>query len=537
MVTEISCAQDYPQYRAVGSPFVPLDSWAYPALEYLAALGYVQTALTGLKPWTRAECARLTDEAEELLRKAILGDRPPNELAAQFHAALTREFAFELEALGGGGTRSAHLESVYARVMSISGPALTDGFHFGQTIGYDFGRPFRRGTNLLGGASGRATAGPLAFYLRAEFQDAPAAPTRSEAELNLIVMRDLVPRHAVRPFSSINRVVWLDTYASMNFRNLQFSVGKQSLSWGVGEGGSLLLSNNAEPIYMARLTRVVPQLSPGFLRRLGPLRWEFFLGRLVGHAFVPRPYIYGQKVSFKPSPYFEVGYGRSTMIGGRGGSPFTTRNFFKSFFGISSGEGRPGNSMNALDVVARIPLHGNSLLLYAELYQDDEPIYFYRAGRGVLRPGGYIPQLPGLPRLDFRFEAASSESWSERRHQGNLNYWHLQYRDGYTNRGNLLGNTVGRMGRTLQFWTTCRFSPAQSLQFSFKQSRISAAFVPRGGTWYDYSLRHEWRRPSGFYARSFLQFERVQRFPLLFQGHTANVTASVELGFMPQAKN
>jgi hypothetical protein len=225
------------------------------------------------------------------------------------------------------------------------------------------------------------------------------------------------------------------------------------------------------------------------------------------------------------------------MIGGRGGSPFTTKNFFKTFFGISSGEGRPGNSMNALDVVARIPFRGNSILLYAELYQDDSPIYFGRSGRGVYRPGFYLAQLPGLTHLDFRFEAASSESPSAPNHRGNLNYWHFQYRDGYTNRGNLLGHTVGRQGRTLQFWTTYRFSPTHSLQFSFKSSRVSADFVPGGGNWHDYSLRHEWRAQSGFYAKSFLQFERIQRFPILFNGSTGNVTASVELGFLMPRNN
>lgn len=50
----------------IGSPYVPLNSWAYPALERLAALGYVQAAFLGMRPWTRLECARLLDEAARL---------------------------------------------------------------------------------------------------------------------------------------------------------------------------------------------------------------------------------------------------------------------------------------------------------------------------------------------------------------------------------------------------------------------------------------------------------------------------------------
>src|SRR5262249_40005191 len=48
----------------VGSPFVPLDSWVYPALDRLAALGYIKTQFLGLRPWTRAECLRQIEEAE-----------------------------------------------------------------------------------------------------------------------------------------------------------------------------------------------------------------------------------------------------------------------------------------------------------------------------------------------------------------------------------------------------------------------------------------------------------------------------------------
>src|SRR6185503_4657004 len=48
----------------MGSPYVPLDSWIYPALERLSALGYIKTGYLGIRPWTRMECSRLLEEAE-----------------------------------------------------------------------------------------------------------------------------------------------------------------------------------------------------------------------------------------------------------------------------------------------------------------------------------------------------------------------------------------------------------------------------------------------------------------------------------------
>src|SRR6266568_9440772 len=51
--------------RNMGSPYVPMDSWVYPAFDRLAALGYVNSGIFGMRPWTRLECLRLLNEASE----------------------------------------------------------------------------------------------------------------------------------------------------------------------------------------------------------------------------------------------------------------------------------------------------------------------------------------------------------------------------------------------------------------------------------------------------------------------------------------
>src|SRR5712691_5666592 len=148
-----------------GSSYVPLDSWVYPAFEQLMALGYVESGLVGMKPWSRLECARLTDEAGGAIQQALSDGRPLEDLAVSLQQTLDGEFASELSSEAGSfGPARVELESVYSRLTSISGPPLTDGFHFGQTISYDFGRPFRRGTNEITGSAVRAEAGPLSFY-------------------------------------------------------------------------------------------------------------------------------------------------------------------------------------------------------------------------------------------------------------------------------------------------------------------------------------------------------------------------------------
>src|ERR1700761_8828286 len=75
----------------MASTYVPLDSWVYPAFDRLAALGYVQTDFVALRPWTRMECARLVEEAED--RAA---DGYSDNDAAVLYKDLLAEFAPEM---------------------------------------------------------------------------------------------------------------------------------------------------------------------------------------------------------------------------------------------------------------------------------------------------------------------------------------------------------------------------------------------------------------------------------------------------------
>jgi membrane-associated phospholipid phosphatase len=520
-------------WNSLGSSFAPLDSWVYPAFDRLAALGYLQTAFLGMRPWTRIACARLTDEATEVFRQ---NEAVPEEIAA-LHARLQQEFSYELKVLDGKRNLTANLETVYARTVSISGAPLTDSYHFGQTISYDFGRPFRRGTNGQIGGAFRAAAGPVALYIRAEFQHAPSAPVLSDAVRQVIALRDFVPLPPALASNTVNRPRLLDAYLTLNLNNWQISIGKQSLSWAPGPGGSLLWSDNSEPIKMVRLSNPEPLRMPGFLRLLGPAKFDQFFGRLEGHSFIPRPFIYAQKVSFKPFPFLELGYGRTSTIGGKGGDALTAGNFVASFFGHSSKRigSVPGDGHAAMDWTFYVPKVRNYIVFYGEVYADDDFIPWQNPATNPFRPGIYIPRIPGIPKLDFHLEAVSTESPGfNLGNQGNLNYWNAKYHDGYTNNGNVIGNTVGRMGRSIQFWFTYWASPRDTFQFTFKHSSVSADFIPGGGAWQDYGLRNETYLRSGLYLKSELQYEHISRFPILSGNPQQNLTAIVELGFSPE---
>jgi hypothetical protein len=546
-VARTTMAQDYPKYAPAGSTFVPLDSWVYGALDRLTALGWVTTSLEGMKPWTRTECARLTQEAAEAMHESSLQGGDASEVAVRLQKMLEREFAMEMETISGGSNRSFRLESVYARALSISGAPLTDGYHFGQTVAYDFGRPFERGFNAITGGAVRATYGPFAFYVRAEYQHAPSAPALSLPVRELIAQMDatpltVVPVQPAVPISAINRVHLLDAYVSFNLDNWQVSFGKQSLSWSVGGDRGMLFSENADPFPMLRLTRVLPARLPGIFSYAGPFRVEAFIGRLEGGFLNTHRWLYGHKFSFKVGPHVELGYGRTAILGGSsstGAEPFTFPNFVLSFFGLHGGNGViPGSEQDSFDVVVRLPKLHDGAELYADLFAHDLAIYWMLPPRGSYRVGFHVDQLPVLHRLDFRVEADSTVSGPGfgQTTTGPINYTDLEYRDGYTNSGFLMGNTIGREGLTYQFWSGYHFSERNALELSFKHSLVDPAVIPGGASWVDYDLRHTISFDSGIYVKSRLQFEHIYRYPVLFPGTANNVTAAIEIGFSPVKK-
>lgn len=516
-----------------GSTYVPLDSWVYPAFDRLAALGYVYEGYEDTRPWSREQCARLLLEVDKRIADSSAALHPD---VAALVQDLHHEFARE-EKTFTGPNNSLDIESVYSRVLSASGTVLNDGYHFGQTIAYDYGRPFREGTNAISGGSASATYGSLFFYVSGEYQHSPSAPALSLPVREFIAERDKVPLPPAVPFSTINRFELLNAYAGINFHGWQFTFGNQSLSWGPGVGGSLLLSDNAAPFPMLRIAPEHPTIIPGLSKLFGPFSVEQFYGRLSGHTGSNQPWIYGQKISLKPFHSLEFAYSRTTMIGGEL-IPLTSRQFFLSLFGrVDSAQNSvPGDSRTAVDWTWRVPGLRDRVTFYGELEDDDDLIPLQNPSKNVIRPGLYFPRLPFLPKWDLHFEYASSTSPGRAAFQnhGNLNYWNLQYPDGYTNDGDLLANTVGREGVTLQAWIRYWASPRHTLDFSWKQSVVLADFVPGGGKWQDYQVSYSVTKRSGLYFKGFLQLEHIFSYPLLFPGSKNNVVASIELGFLPQ---
>ncbi len=141
----------------MGSSYVAVDSWVYPAFDRLMASGYISDRTGSIRPWSRLECARILSEVHQYLAEAA---ESPDAHMMSLVRDLDAEFAPETQLRDGATPNvNAELESVYSRYTGIGGPPLRDSFHFTQTISDDFGRPNGRGPNNVTGFSTHAAAG------------------------------------------------------------------------------------------------------------------------------------------------------------------------------------------------------------------------------------------------------------------------------------------------------------------------------------------------------------------------------------------
>lgn len=529
---------------AMASPYVPIESWVYAAFDRLDVERYMDSALFSQRPWTRLECARLLDEAEEQTQ-----DEPPSPEIATVLRALRQEFTPELRRLDGERNMEFQIESIDQRITSIAGKPLTDGYHFAETLVDDQGRPFAEGENLYTGISVRATAGRFAGYFHGELQRVPVAPIVPNAQAQQqIALADFTPQAQDGPASGFLRGRALEAYLSFMFSGNQVSFGRQSLWWGPARSGSTLFSNNAEPITMLRYDRVRPFELPGFLHALGPIRVQFMIGRLSGAQYVQadsmafgtpgvalpdQPFLHGEKISFKFTPNFEFSVSRTVIFAGEG-APATIHSFLRSMFSTSTGAeaSDPGDRRIAVDGRYRIPGLRNCLTGYFDGFSDDQPFPLAYPTESAWISGFALRCIPRAPRFTFRAEGLLAP------HRNpafpGFFYFNVHYLSGYTNNRQLIGSWIGREGDGEQLWATWQLSPRSSIELNGRDVKSSRDFLS-GGSVRDLGISADLALGADWQLRLQEQAE-WWRFPLLVSQTQHDNTFTLQLSYRPAAR-
>jgi hypothetical protein len=557
-----------------------VDNWIYPAMFRLYGLGLLNHVFLGMRPWTRSSINRMLEDVAARLEDANPG--PQTDQAQELYEALAHELRFDMSGPCLAHKGNSRVESVYTVARAISGTPLHNSFHLGSTIINDYGRPYENGFNNYTGASAYASAGRFTIYVRGEFQYAPSATGYSSSlaqELALIdgteytdpvthqfvyYPQDTIP---MGPIKSTIRGRFLEAYVSAHVLNHEISFGKQDDWMGPALGAGFAYSNNAENIYAFHINRVEPLRIPGLSIITGPFRYEFLIGELQGHTYIPNPayppppgaglqpnvitpgnpWVHVEKISFRPTQNLEFGFERTAIWGGKGHGPITLHSFLKSFFSLSSpsaaeklGRDDPGARFGAFDFSYRLPFVRNWLTLYAdgEVHDDVSPIDAPR--RASWRPGLYLSHVPGVPRLDVRVEAVETDPPVATSNAGRFMYWETLQRQGYTNNGQLFGDWVGREDKGGQAWITYHLSGNEWFQVNARNQKAAKDFIRAGTTEYgttlnDIGFQAVKRIGKDFEVNGSFTYERYKA-PIYLPGEQTVTSTNIQLTWFPSRK-
>ncbi len=500
------------------SPYIPVDSWVYPAVWRLYSLGFVDTVFLGMRPYTRASLDHMLEETGARIEDADPG--PATDEAEGIYESLSHELHSDVQGPCGPIKGSTHIESIYSVERAISGIPLRDSFHLGSTIINDYGRPYENGFNDYSGASGYASAGRFLIYARGEFQGAPSgagystglATALADIDDTVVVFTNSCAEKATSactplplntlstiplgpiPTATYGRI--MEAYASTHYLNHEISFGKQDDWLGPGLGAGMAYSNNAENIYSFRINRIEPLHVPLLSYITGPFRYEFLVGSLKGHVFPNDPWVHVEKVSFRPTENLEFGFERTVIWGGKNHVPINLHSFLKSFFSVTAPNGNvkfsthdPGARFGAFDVSYRLPFLRNWLTFYTDSEAHDEVSPPDAPRRSSYRPGLYLSHVPGIPKLDMRIEAVSTDPSTSDSQYGHFEYWETIQRQGYTNKGVLFGDWVGREDKGGQAWITYHFSGNEWFQMGLRDQKADKDFIPGGTTLNDINFQ------------------------------------------------
>jgi hypothetical protein len=289
--------------------------------------------------------------------------------------------------------------------------------------------------------------------------------------------------HPEYPWSSRETsqdVKLIEAYGKLAIGKAEIEVGKDSLWWGPGFHGSLLMSNNAEPFKMVKLSNPSPIELPWIFQGLGPFKAVWFLSQLEEDRPVPEPMLTGLRINFKPHPAVELGLSRAIIFGGEGRAKYSLADYWKAFLG--NNENLPGNRENdqlaGFDASVLLPVEGllpaKSVKLYGDFIGEDEagglPSNF-----GKLFGAKFYDVL-GKGTTDFTIEYANNHVPGK----PDVFYNHHIYQAGYTYKDRIIGHYMGTDAEDLFLRLTHYVSSdvILGLQYDTQKSNLSSSPKP-----------------------------------------------------------
>lgn len=395
------------------SPDIPVGSWIYDYFEGIEAQGLISTGLLSTKPFSRIEGVRLLEEAltawNSLPESRKMGMRSTRRILKR----LEREFRGDFTYHG----YFKPLDTAYVKYLYSE--KTPDHLNTNNN-----GNLFEKDHNLRTGISSALKLGDnLSFYIHPEYR---GGKDLSEGKI-------------------------IEGYGILNIRNLEIEFGREPLWWGPGIHSDLLLTNNAKPFDMVRLTAQSPFLLPWFLSRIGPLKPTWFLTELEADRDFPHAKLMGIRLDFRPRPSFRFALSRVIQFDGEGREGLSAGDWIKILLADDktehSASALDNNNIMSLDfsmIVNRLnngsnwAFPFNGLKLYGEIGAEDS------SGNGWPKEKAYLAGILinapfSLNDTNLRVEWATTAENTKH----SAWYTHGVYSSGYRYEGRIIGHHMG----------------------------------------------------------------------------------------------
>ncbi len=405
VVTLVLMVLTSPPAWGLVSTNVPLGHWSYEAVGKLADYGLIDSSMLTVKPLSRVEMARHIAQAMYTLDAM---ENPPAILLAILER-LKEEFREELVLIGildgsYGGSSLKPVEDPY--------------------VAYLYARNRPDWENRRGDVFGEGSNFRTGFASRMKLWDTAAFYVH--------------PEYAYSPYID-DDVDLIEAYGKVMVGGLEVEVGQDSLWWGPGAHGSILMTNNARPLRMVKVTNPQPLQLPWLLRCLGPFKGEWFLAELEEDRDYPEAKLSGVRVNVKPLPLVELGASRVVMFGGHGMPAVDFFDYVKRFAAWE--EMSEDNQLAGFDFSVLLPLPPALPLRTVKLYGDfagEDAANGLPSKFGKLW-GVQLSDIFRTGRTDLRIEYANDHVVG----YPNLFYTHATYYSGYTYEGRIIGHHMG----------------------------------------------------------------------------------------------
>ena len=395
---------------ATVSTNVPLGHWSYAAIDKLADYGLIDSAMLTLRPITRLEMARHIAHATASLNSEHGEPQVLQSILDRLHDEF-RDELIQLGVIDGWYPDSLikPVEDPYAKYLYADRRPDLENVR---------GDSFAAHSNYRAGFASRGTwENTVAFYAHPEYS---ATFNDSDSDLRLI-----------------------EGYGKAMAGPIEIETGKDSLWWGPARRASILMSNNAPPLTMVKISTPQPVELPWILSHAGPFKAQWFLAELEEHRDFPNAKLSGMRLNFRPHPLLELGASRVMMFGGSGQSHVGLFDYGKMW--VAAEEREENNQLAGIDGSIRIPLGDNPFLRSVKLYVDaagEDSVGAFPSKWGEIL-GIQLSDILRTGRTDLRVEFADDHVGS---HPG-VFYTHGVYTSGYTYEGRVLGHYMGTESR------------------------------------------------------------------------------------------